>query len=190
MPLIIFLHGDGEENKFNKLGKLPLVTYVKSKKAYKAGKFIFIAPLRTTSHWASGNTLKTLMGLIDSVANEYKVDKSRMVLTGMSSGGNGTWNIACKYPKKFAGILVMSGKTGGASARKLVNLPVYGICGDAQSEERKRNSQMKKMINEINRLSGKKVAKLETINGATHGSIQRYYQRQSVIKWMLSQKKK
>ena len=49
---------------------------------------------------------------------------------------------------------------------------------------------MKKMINEINRLSGKKVAKLETINGATHGSIQKYYQRQSVIKWMLSQKKK
>ena len=191
LPLIIFLHGDGEQNKFKKLGRLPIVSYVKSKKAYKAGKFIFIAPVRTTSYWASGSDYKKVMKLIDKVTDEYKVDKNRIILTGMSSGGNGTWNIAWKNPNKFAGILVMSGKTAGAEhhAKRLANLPVYGICGDAHGEEKERNRQMKKMINKINKYSNKTVARLETIHGATHGSIQKYYKRQSVFQWMLSQRK-
>ena len=191
MPFIIFLHGDGEEDKFSKLGGLPIVSYVKSKKAYKAGKFIFIAPLRTTSHWASGSDYKKVMKLIDKIANDYKVDKNRIILTGMSSGGNGTWNIAWKHPKKFAAILVMSGKTYGAEshAKELANMPVYGICGNAHGEERKRNEMMKKMIRKIKQVGKGKYARLETISGATHGGIQKYYQRQSVFKWMLSQKK-
>ena len=44
LPLIIFIHGDGEVNKFSKLRTLPIVKYVESNEAYKAGKFIFIAP--------------------------------------------------------------------------------------------------------------------------------------------------
>ena len=191
MPFIIFLHGDGEEDKFSKLSGTPIVSYVKSKKAYKAGKFIFIAPLRTTSHWASGSDYKKVMKLIDKVANDYKVDKNRIILTGMSSGGNGTWNIAWKHPHKFAAILVVSGKTYGAEshARELANMPVYGICGNANKEERKRNEMMKKLIRKIKQFGKGKYAGLETINGATHGGAQKYYQRQSVFKWMLSQKK-
>ena len=131
------------------------------------------------------------MKLIDKVANDYKVDKNRIILTGMSSGGNGTWNIAWKHPHKFAAILVVSGKTYGAEshARELANMPVYGICGNANKEERKRNEMMKKLIRKIKQFGKGKYAGLETINGATHGGAQKYYQRQSVFKWMLSQKK-
>ena len=191
LPLIIFLHGDAETNSSKKVKKLPIVQYVKSKEAYKAGKFIFIAPVGKTNHWASGSDMKKLMSIIDKTVEDYKVDKDRIVLTGMSRGGNATWNLAWKYPDKFAGLVVVSGKTAGATshAKKLANLPVYGICGDSGSEEKDRNKQMKKMIKKINGYSKTKVAKLETIHGASHGTIQKAYKRQKVFEWMLSQKR-
>ncbi len=192
MPLIIFLHGDGERNNFKKLGNLDIVSYVRSKEPYKVGKFIFIAPVRTSKRWAdSGSrTLKTLMNLIEKTANDYKIDKNRIILTGMSSGGNGTWNIACKYPNYFAAILPMSAKTAGAHAEKLTNLPIYGICGDSKDEEPERNRQMRKLIDEINKLNGNKnLTKFETIHGARHGTIQKAYKRLEVFQWMLSQTK-
>ena len=115
--------------------------------------------------------------------------KSRIILTGMSSGGNGTWNIACKYQNYFAAIVPMSAKTAGASAKKLTNIPIWGICGNTTSDEKERNRQMTKLINEINKKNGKKLARLETIQSASHGTIQKYYRRIELFKWMLSQKK-
>ena len=38
-------------------------------------------------------------------------------------------------------------------------------------------------------LKKKKLAKMETIKGASHGTIQQKYKRQELFKWMLQQKK-
>jgi len=189
MPLIIFLHGDGEEDSMRKLEKLPISQYVKSKTAYKAGKFVFIAPLRTSGHWASGSTLNKLMSVIEKTIKEYKIDRNRIILTGMSSGGNATWNIACKYQNFFAGIVPMSAKTGGASASKLTNLPIYGICGNKTSDEKERNRQMRKLINEINKKNGRIITKFEVHENAKHGTIQQYYKSYNLFRWMLSQRR-
>ena len=188
MPLIIFLHGDGEVNKFDKLGTLPMVQYVKSNKAYKAGNFVFIAPMRKTSTWVSSNTEKTLMELIRKTVKDYKIDKNRIILTGMSSGGQGTWYLASKYPNYFAAIVPVSAKTHFAKAENLVNIPIWGICGDTKDEEPERNRQMRVLIAKINKLNGsKKLIKFETIKGATHGSVQQAFKRQELFEWMLAQ---
>ena len=188
MPLIVFLHGDGESKSFNSVGNLPITKYVSSKEAFKAGKFIFIAPHQSNYSWSNANTVSTLMELIEKVANDYKVDKNRIILTGMSRGGIGTWYIANKYPNYFAAIVPMSGYTS-INVNNFVNLPIWAISGNVGSNEQKYNKNMKSLVDKINKASGKKLAKMETIKGASHSTIQQQYKRKELFEWMLSQKK-
>ena len=109
MPLIIFIHGDGEVNKFSKLRTLPIVKYVESNEAYKAGKFIFIAPMITVKDWELSFAEKNkIMNLIKKTVADYKIDKNRIILTGMSSGGQATWDLASIYTNYFAALVPMS----------------------------------------------------------------------------------
>jgi poly(3-hydroxybutyrate) depolymerase len=39
---------------------------------------------------------------LDKTLKEFNGDANRIVLTGYSAGGNGTWSIASRYPERFA----------------------------------------------------------------------------------------
>ena len=40
---------------------------------------------------------------------EYRVDSSRVYLTGLSMGGHGTWYVAYRYPELFAAVAPICG---------------------------------------------------------------------------------
>ena len=57
--------------------------------------------------------------------DEYKLNQSRIFLTGHSMGGFGTWSTACKYPDKFNAIAPVSGDVSEINqyqAQRLINL--------------------------------------------------------------------
>ena len=106
----------------------------------------------------------------------------------MSRGGIGTWYIANKYPDKFAAIVPMSGYSS-INANNFKNMPIWAISGNVGSNEQTYNKKMKELVNKVNNASGKKLAKMETVNGASHSTIQQKYKRLELFKWMLAQKK-
>ena len=188
MPLIVFLHGSSEASSFAKLGQLPIVQYVKSKEAYKAGKFVFLAPQSSSNTWHKSETQKELLKFIEKYVKYYKIDRKRIILTGMSRGAYGTWRIANNNPNYFAAIVPMSASPN-INKSKFVNLPIWAISGTVGDETRI-GSKMKNAVNEINKLSGKNLAKFEAISGASHGSVQKSYKRIALFKWMLEQQRK
>ena len=190
LPLIIFLHGSGERKKTSAVTGVPIFKYITSKKAYESGDFIFIAPYINTNYtWTSRSIVPNLINVIDKVAADYKVDTNRIVLTGMSLGGIGTWYIASKYPDKFAAIMPMSGYTSSVSYSNLKNIPIYAISGTGSNGdfESQCYTKMTEMVNKINKLGGH--ATREIIKGAQHNTIQKYYQRKKMFDWMLSKSK-
>jgi len=50
-----------------------------------------------------------LIHILDRVLEEYRVDRSRQYLTGLSYGGFGTWHMASKYPGRFAALVPVVG---------------------------------------------------------------------------------
>ena len=186
MPLIVFLHGDGESSNFNSIGNLPITKYVESGEAYRAGKFIFIAPHQSQYDWKAEGTVKNVMAIIEKVSKDYRVDKSRIILTGMSRGGIGTWYIANKYPNYFAAIVPMSGSSS-IDANNFKTTPVWAISGTVDVEVTY-GSNMESNVNKINNAAGKNIAKMERIQGATHSTIQQSYKRLELFQWMLGQK--
>ena len=74
--------------------------------------------------------VKELKAVIDSVVAEFGISKDRIVLTGSSMGGYGTWEMAMCYPELFAAIAPVAG--GGVVWRtgKLIKTPVIAYHGE------------------------------------------------------------
>ena len=92
-PLILFLHGAGERG--TNIWKVAVHGPPKIVKEKPDFSFIIVSPqCPTGQRWDN----ETLLALLDDVTKNYKVDKSRVYLTGLSMGGFGTWSLALTYP--------------------------------------------------------------------------------------------
>jgi predicted peptidase len=125
MPLLIFLHGAGERG--DDLNRLKVHGIPKMLESRDDFPFIVISPQCPEKGWWTDYT-QTLKSLIDSIVKEYKVDKSRIYITGLSMGGFGTWNMIARYPDFFAAAAPVCGG-GDVFFAKYIKTPVWAFHG-------------------------------------------------------------
>jgi len=97
-----------------------------------------------------GAPAQAAMAALDQTLAEFRGDPDRVYLTGMSMGGNGTWNLAYRHPERFAAIAPIcgfispisrlpgsrpivppdSGDAFAAMARRLGRLPTWIFHGE------------------------------------------------------------
>ena len=132
------------------------------------------------------NMVKELKTIIDSVIEEYGISKDRIVLTGSSMGGYGTWEMAMCYPEMFAAIAPVAG--GGVVWRtgKLINTPVLAYHGEKDSTVPMSQSEV--MVNSTVSHGG--VAELHIIKEKGHNDgIDYAYRETDLIQRLLSYRK-
>jgi predicted esterase len=93
-------------------------------------------------HWwyyRDGNFVFTMLSRLKK---EYRIDENRVILSGYSMGGYGTWNLGLRFPDRFSALVPFAGgisrneylqkrdKKVRPLMRNLYNLPVYFIHGD------------------------------------------------------------
>jgi predicted peptidase len=115
----------------------------------------------------------------------YKTDPQRVILTGLSMGGRGSWDLAAKYPERFAAVVPICGPGDPANADKIKALPVWSFCGDADRDRTVLN--MRQMVETLKKLGAN--AKITEYRGVGHLSWDRVYNDPEVVDWMLGQKK-
>jgi len=106
---------------------------------------IIVAPLCPGRSWTEPRAEEGVLALLEHVRDEYRIDVDRVVVTGFSLGGMGTWYFASRYPELFSAAISMAGvpviasstESGGRSVQRfvesgsfdwparLVNLPIY-----------------------------------------------------------------
>jgi predicted peptidase len=98
-PLIVFLHGGGAAGT-NNISQLNQDVEQLSAEAERREAYLYVpqAPL----NWRPRTITDRVMTMIDRSLTDYKVDATRLYLTGYSSGGGGTWNMLSRYPGRFA----------------------------------------------------------------------------------------
>ena len=125
-PLVMFLHGSGERGT-----DIELVKKNGPPKLVSEGKkfpFILLSPqCPLGQRW---NAL-TLSVLLDEVEKNYRIDKKRIYITGLSMGGEGTWKLIMAQPKRFAAAAPVCGRTGSSylDACILNTLPIWVFHG-------------------------------------------------------------
>ncbi len=72
-----------------------------------------------------------VINILTTVLSEYRADKGRVYLTGVSLGGMGTWYYAAKYPDYFAALVPVVGYGTVAQAEAIgkARIPVWAFSG-------------------------------------------------------------
>jgi predicted peptidase len=104
-PMIVFLHGMGEGGAdFKAPIRVGIGPYIEKNKANF--DFFVLFPQSPTGYWNDeSGAIGDVIDSINKTCATYPVDRDRVSLTGLSTGGYGTFNIGAKFPSTFAALV-------------------------------------------------------------------------------------
>lgn len=182
MPLILFLHGAGECGKDLQLVCKHGIPKMIVEEGLSLPSYAIFPQCPGAYVWP--DLVIPLKALIDSVVSEYKIDKSRIHVTGLSMGGYGTWAMGRAFPNLFASLAPICG--GGLSwAVGSLKMPIRAFHGEKDSVVPLRNSV--EMVDAVNANGGN--ASLTIFPETDHDSWDAAYGKTDLIEWILAQKK-
>lgn len=185
-PLMLFLHGAGERG--NDIRKVTIHGPPKNVAQNPDFPFILVSPQCPEGEiWSS----ESLLGLLDKVAQELRVDPERVYLTGLSMGGYGTWDLGLKHPERFAAIVPICGGgelitlllAQGDKKQAIQSLGVWAFHGAKDPTVPVNESQ--RMIDLLKKI-GAKDARLTVYPEAGHDSWTETYNNPELYEWLLS----
>ncbi len=182
MPLVVYLHGDGSVGRFEHLRTNEMYTAVQ--KLYGDNPpFIYIQPNTDITSWTEGGRLDTLAELIQDVAAEYKCDPNKIILTGASRGGMGSWKMADQYHDMFSAFIPIAGN-GRIDPNNFVNLPTVAVSSTDGSDSWN-YSNMSSNVKKINEAGGN--ATFVSADGYSHSNVIYAGITKEILEWALSQ---
>lgn len=181
-PLVIFLHGAGEHG--NDLQAVYRHGPLREVREGREFPFIVIAPqIDGQTYWAC--YAETLNAMLDGWLKDYRIDPSRVYLTGLSMGGTGTWMWGMMNPERFAAIMPICGTGICWCAGNLKDVPVWVFHGDADTIVPIAESYS--MVERLKACGGD--VTLTIYEGYDHDSWTDTYRREDVYEWLLSHTK-
>ena len=125
------------------------------------------------------------------IYKNYKIDKKRIYITGLSMGGFGAWDMLARFPKEFAAGVPVCGGADENTAKLLKEMPIWtfhGALDKVVSPDRTRN-----IVKAIENLpykdkETKKIIYTEFPN-VEHDSWKQAYSNKNMWKWLFEQKK-
>lgn len=184
MPIVIFLHGDGEVSNINAIKNIGFIRG--SRNVYGDDfPYIVLQPNRRSQRWQVDSVMTTLKELIDETCDKYLCDTDRIIITGMSGGAVGAWSMVSKYGDYFSCVVPVS-CPGNVIVESYKNVPVRAFVGGASDDYNTYYWSMYHNVKKVNDVWGN--ATLEVIKGGTHSSTYHtVYSTPEVIEWMLEQ---
>lgn len=140
-PLVLALHGSGERGSDNTrhVNNYRLATvWADSINQIKYPAFVLAPQCPSNGSWFSSFPVdrypaaaetNVVIKILDSLMEEFSIDKSRLYVTGLSLGGYGTWDLIARYPDKFAAAIPMSGGGDLQSIPALLHIPIWNFHG-------------------------------------------------------------
>ncbi|MDR0521283.1 MAG: prolyl oligopeptidase family serine peptidase [Planctomycetaceae bacterium] len=185
-PLLLFLHGIGEcgndAGEVNRVKNTGLPNFLEKPEFSKKFSCIAVSPQCKKGYvWSPAQ----LMLLLDHVEKQFKVDKNRIYVSGLSMGGYGTWLCLNEAPNRFAAAVPICGGANPEWAKKLTNVPIWAFHGGNDNVVNKRFQT--KMVEEIRAAGGTKII-FTLFDGVGHDAWTPAYANQLIYDWLFSQR--
>lgn len=200
--MVIFLHGlddSGSDNRAQISG-IGTDVWIKPENQAKYPCFVLAPQNPKKNSWycgRNGATLKDIdttvptgsavavLNIINLLENEFSnIDATRLYLTGLSMGGNGTWEMYLRHPEIFAAALPCSGVGDQSKASRILNKPLWAFHGSADPIVPVNGSRL--MIDALRALGGN--PKYTEYPGVEHNSWDHAYMEPDLLPWTFAQK--
>jgi predicted peptidase len=197
-PLVLFLHGAGAWGNDNEspLKNLPTI-FLDSNNRKKYPCFILVPQCTKNEPWvrfpdfpesiATPDTpttsTKLTLELIGVLKNDLLIQSKHIYITGLSLGGEGTFDFLSRAPKLFAAAIPICGIADTAKAKTYRNVPLWAFHGDEDKVNEVKYTRM--IIASLQKAGGK--PKYTEYKGVKHNSWINAYAEPTLLKWLFDQ---
>lgn len=177
-PLVIYLGGGSQSgDDLNKLKTYGVPFYIEQGHEYN---FIVASPqCPKNKYWTEEDWFDSLYA---DLMSKYRIDTTRIYVTGISNGGFGTWQVAMDHPDMFAAIAPLCGGVNDKDTSNicsLKDLPVWTFHGTADNMIP--ISETERIVNKLAVYGHIKFTRLQDEG---HG-IQYLYEDNRIFDWLL-----
>jgi predicted peptidase len=123
-PVILALHGSGERGEDGLLQTDVGLAHAIRKRLQKLDAIVVMPQCRAHKAWTDPDMEEQALATLEQTMKEFRGDPDRVYLTGLSMGGYGSWNLAAKYPEKFAALVIICGGVHGPRDERWLDLPI------------------------------------------------------------------
>jgi predicted peptidase len=199
VPLVLFLHGSGEcgTNNVEQLKhgvgglvwwsrkKAPAIVVAPQAPPMTVWSPVFFNSLRARMPYKAPAMIKSLKRFVDGLCEKYPVDTNRLLVTGISLGAYGVWDMVARYPGFFAAAIPVCGAGDPQRAEEAAKTPLWIFHGERD-------------VNVPNKIDREMVGRLWELDApvryceypdAGHGIWGRVYSDDTVMKWFFSRTK-
>lgn len=184
-PTIVFLHGSGERGTDNrKQISVGLGPEIRKRPDFP---FLVVFPqcedrrAFAVHAWAPHKPDgQRALAILEDVIRDFSVDEDRLLLTGVSMGGFGTFRWLSEMPNRWAGAAPICGGGDPKWAATLKSTPIWAFHGSADPIVPARLSRL--MIESIRDSGGD--ARLTEYPGVRHDSWIQAYAEDELYRWM------
>jgi predicted peptidase len=200
-PLVLFLHGSGgsgtdnarQLDRANWFGAL-VWALPENQRRHPC----FVAAPQSDVNWPSvrlndgrlpdilpgpGRGARLAVAIVELLAAELPVDRSRIYVTGHSMGGAGTWHALAQWPDLFAAGVPVCGRADLATLPKLVKTPIWTFHGELDEIEPVETSR--RIVAELRRLGGHPL--YTEYPGVAHNVFMWAYTEPALVEWLFAQ---
>jgi len=200
-PLVLFLHGAGERGEDNAATlRHAAKDFANDQLRAKYPAYVVIPQCPTGKKWSEvdwskdsselpqdpSDAMQSVKELLDEMVENAGVDEKRLYVTGLSMGGYGTWDLAQRFPARFAAAAPICGGGDPVAAPAMVKakLPIWAFHGDQDNAVKVVRSR--EMINALKQAGG--MPKYTEYAGVGHNSWGPAYSDPELLVWLFSQK--
>jgi predicted peptidase len=193
-PLIVWLHGQGAigDDNTEQLKFLDRLVFHPPRKRERF-PFFFLAVQCSSSQseWfrpfsTEGDMLEVVHAIVQELLATKQIDVDRVYLTGISSGGTASWDLAWRYPKTFAAVLPLGSSgtyTTGISRLKDVPIWAFHCANDSGAPI----SYVQNTVNALKRAGGN--VELTILPSNDHDAWTSAFRDYHALDWLMTQRR-
>ena len=205
-PVILFHHGGGATGSDNRLNLEGACVREWIRPEVQAKNPCFIVAPQIPSRESQENKnlggtvsermklrTRTIHEILDSLEEEFSIDKSREYVTGLSFGGECVWMSLVERPDRFAAAVpicatdwIAINMTSEERGKKFAQLPLWIFHGDA--DEKVPVEASRKMVKALRDSGGN--PKYTEYPGVNHNSWDQAYRDPELVEWLFAQNRR
>jgi predicted peptidase len=166
VPLVLVLHSGGERMRYYGSAFMRLLVAP----ALGDLRAIMVAPDCPTNAWTDAPAEEAVMALLQDVLSQFNIDRRRVLVTGFSLGGRGTWFMASRHADLFTAAIPMASSPGDLPLDRLATMPTYIIHSkDDEVSPFAPDERLAKQLTDMGR-----PVRFQALYGLTHYEMYRY----------------